>query len=312
MKEGISYSFLLNIIIVFIFVCAAIIMGSLSYYKAFRANAIISQTIEKYEGYNCVAADEIARKLSGVGYTTPFSVNCNNKGKNCMTDAANTYAVVSYNLDEGMNNQKIVYKERTDEYKQYANMNSTYKCDYKGCVTNKKYQYGIYTYMYTELPVIQNLIRIPLFAKTSIMYEFRDFYVFTNSDNEKRYVDTSSFYDNLYKKTYIGNKVYVTDTRADWKNSNGTEQGSSGFLGTKILNMYSEASANSDKSKNYLQELALFITGKPSLDYRTRIITTRFLDDNGNLSAKSASSILGPTRPIQKCGYITDYSKVID
>ena len=101
MKESISYSFLLNIIILFITVCAAIIMGIFSYYKAFRANSIITETIEKYEGYNCIAKEEIARKLGGIGYNTPFNVKCKNSDGNCETDNAENgnYKVTSYNLD---------------------------------------------------------------------------------------------------------------------------------------------------------------------------------------------------------------------
>ena len=68
MKESISYTFVLNIVIMFIFICAAVIMGIFSYFRAYKANTIIINEIEKYEGYNCLSAQTIAQKLSTISY----------------------------------------------------------------------------------------------------------------------------------------------------------------------------------------------------------------------------------------------------
>lgn len=210
MKESISYSFLLNIVILFIFVCFAIIMGILSYYKAFRANTIISNTIEKYEGYNCLSKVEIGRKLSGIAYAPPFKVNCNGKGNNCTANEANGYVVTSYNLDipEKGENMIDVRKFGNQEEDYISRMNSTYTCNENGCTTNKNYQYGIYTYMYVELPVISGILKIPFFSKTSVMYEFRDFYVDTD---KKSYIDANSVFDEYYDKTKIDGKTYIKE-----------------------------------------------------------------------------------------------------
>ena len=56
-------------------------------------------------------------------------------------------------------------------------MNSTYTCnkDDLSCKTTKIYQYGVYTYMYVDLPVISSFIKIPYFAKTKKMFEFRNY-----------------------------------------------------------------------------------------------------------------------------------------
>ena len=196
MKESISYTFILNIVIVFIFTCFAVVMGTLSYYKAFRANSIIAETIEKYEGFNCVSREEIARKLNNVGYETPFSVDCNGKGDACIADNDFGYVVTSYNLD--MPNEKIVYNDESYLYyngdyyeKEYYPMNSSYKCNENGCTTNKHYQYGIYTYMYVEMPVISQLLRLSFFSKTNTMYEFRNYFVENNIgiDKNTRYTN---------------------------------------------------------------------------------------------------------------------------
>ena len=294
MKEGISYSFLLNIIILFIFVCAAIIMGTFSYYKAFRANSIISQTIEKYEGYNCVSADEIARKLDTIGYNLPFKTSCKNDEKNCMTDEQQRYKIIAYNLDNGLTgtggvNAHKVYENRTDDTR-YINMNSTYECNSKGCRTNKHYQFGIYTYMYTELPVISELIRIPLFTKTSILYEFRNFYVVSGypDKTKKGYVDIEAMYDGLYEKNIEDNKtIYITDTRENQRaNDNKYSTGSNRWVSNAIMEYYSTMGTGGSAGQAY-QNYLLYITGNSSPDYRTRIITSRLI------SGRKVDSILG-------------------
>ena len=169
MKESISYSFLLNIVIVFIFVCAAIIMGIFSYYKAFRANTVIVNAIEKYEGFNCMSQEEAALKLSSIGYNVPFKVNCkSNWGTPCVTDSNDNYAVISYNLDDATVSDSF--------YALNDQMNSKiYSCENNNnCNSTKRYQYGVYTYMYVDLPIISSVARIPFYSKTREMYEFRD------------------------------------------------------------------------------------------------------------------------------------------
>lgn len=194
MKESISYSFLLNIIIVFVFVCFAIIMGVLSYYRAFRANEAIIESIEKYEGYNCASQSEIQRKLAGIGYGTPFNVTCDGKDQPCTINENKTYAVISYNLDgpvseSYLGDSKItsMASKQTDADGNetnapitgiYANgdeMNSVASTtnEYRD-VSTKHYQYGVYTYMYVDLPIVSSMIRLPFYSKTNVMYEFRD------------------------------------------------------------------------------------------------------------------------------------------
>jgi hypothetical protein len=141
-------------------------MGIFSYYRAFRANTIISQEIEKYEGYNCASKTEIARKLGNISYNTPFKVTCNNKATPCVVDEDANYAVISYNLEDISGEIHYAGKDEMSSPIGYINKETT--------EPTKNYQYGIYTYMYIDLPVISSIIRIPFFAKTDIMYEFRD------------------------------------------------------------------------------------------------------------------------------------------
>lgn len=161
MHESISYSFLLNIVILFVFVCGAIIGGIFSYYRAFRANTIIVNEIEKYEGYNCKSKESIAKKLQSITYNVPFNVKCKSSEPNCITDndENGNYAVVSYNLD--YNDGSYAYGEV---------MNSKVSTD--GSYT-ERYQYGVYTYMYVDLPVVSQILRIPFYSKTKVLHEFR-------------------------------------------------------------------------------------------------------------------------------------------
>ena len=52
MKESISYTYLLNMMLVFIFVSFSVLLCVFSYSKAFRVNSKIAGALEKAEGYN--------------------------------------------------------------------------------------------------------------------------------------------------------------------------------------------------------------------------------------------------------------------
>ena len=313
MKESISYAFLLNIVIIFIFTCAAIIMGVFSYYKAFKANSIIAETIEKYEGYNCLSKEEIATKLGNIGYNTPFKVSCNNRDGKC-DDSGEGYKVISYNLDF---NGNLVYDNEP--------MNSTYICDENGCATNKHYQYGIYTYMYFELPVISNLARIPVFSKTSIMYEFRNFYIsdYSYSDKEETYnnkhqvSDVEALLDNLYYKTEINDKIYISDAilgkRVKLSSGKETTQiNALHFFSSSVLDYYFKASTSGAPT---YEELTSYITNDPYNNYRTRAVLEHLKNENSNkLDTQLYSNIIGNGTDSglarKKCGYLFDYSKI--
>lgn len=335
MKESISYSFLLNIIILFIFVCVAIIMGIFSYYKAFRANTIISETIEKYEGFNCVSKEEIARKLGGLGYNTPFNVQCKSSDGNCETDSDTNgnYKVISYNLDFEGNH---VYNE---------DMNSTYKCEEKNginyCTTNKHYQYGIYTYMYVELPVVSSLLKLSYFSKTNPMYEFRNFYVEQTSSTSRSgetttktlTTDVESIFDNLYKKEYIDGKLYVKDqyknssvnsfNASNSQNQDGTvdftfEQSESPstetatqILATASLKLFGIQSGKPLEKFNEYAFFTSFLTGKNTITNRNLAMLNKMgIETNsGTLYTYIMTRGLprNPNPPGNECGYVMDY-----
>ena len=306
MKESISYTFLLNIVIVFVFTCFAIVMGVLSYYKAFKANTIISETIEKYEGYNCLSKEEIAMKLGNIGYNTPFEVSCRKNDGKC-DDSGQSYKVISYNLDlEG----NLVYENEP--------MNSSYICDENGCATNKHYQYGIYTYMYLELPVISSIVRIPFFSKTSTMYEFRNFYVEnSNVEGEKKITDVEQIFKQMYDRNYINGRLYVKDAYygkpISYSGEIETDIAANDILAVEILKKY--AMESTGKPYSFMRIIKEKITPDDPDNYRNDAFIKMLEQKAGNkLDASLASNLLafglngGEYR--KKCGYIMDYSKI--
>lgn len=300
MKESISYTFLLNIIIVFIFTCFAIIMGVLSYYKAFRANTIITSEIEKYEGYNCISKAEIAKKLGYVGYNVPFNVSCNNKNGKCEANVENGYVVMSYNLDFD-SDVNLVDKDL---------MNSSYKCDDNGCTTNKHYQYGVYTYMYVDLPVISSLLRIPFFSKTSTMYEFRNIYV-DNFRDQTVYVDTEAMHENLYTKSVVNDLLYVKDNVRgnvckkynDNFECEGTYSSALDLISSRLLNIVSYNGLYGDLD---IEDFTRLLNMSNSENYRDRAIIDWY--SNSGHPSSADVSIFSARANRHECGVIRDYS----
>ena len=139
MKQSIGTSFMLNFIIVFIVVTFAFLTAAISYMKAFKVNNAIADSIEKYEGYNHLAIDEINRKLGTLGYSNE-SPQCGSRTKDGTT------------------------------YQALAGDDSFDYCVYYYGVDDKNYQkYGIVTYLNLDLPIV-NRIKVRIYSETEKMY----------------------------------------------------------------------------------------------------------------------------------------------
>lgn len=138
MKESISYTFLLNIIITFIVISFFVIMCIMSYTKAFRVNSKIVNVIEISEGYNSVAKNEINRILTSYGYQKT-NVSCPKREGQDATNA------VDGRTSDGT---CIYYFDNGD-----------------------KYNYGVVTYMTFDFPIVRTLIRIPVYTRTMSLYK---------------------------------------------------------------------------------------------------------------------------------------------
>lgn len=221
MKESISYTFLLNIIITFIFICFAVIMGIFSYYRAFRANTAILNSIEKYEGFNCLAQDEIKKSLQNIGYNTPFRANrkTDNKGR-LLTSDNNEYGGLGYS---------VLYYDRTNDSK----------------LANREYQYGVYTYMYMDLPIVNNIIKLSVYGKSNKMYEFRE-------------LTTDGSGNNTYDKRILIDKSDTTSWADAYIVKISAELGANGYLETTLtprikykLDVNMDGTINSSDAYNY-------------------------------------------------------------
>ncbi|HHW69458.1 MAG TPA: hypothetical protein GX747_03890 [Tenericutes bacterium] len=140
MRESIGGAFTLNFIAIFIILVFALLAGTLSYTKAFRVNSKIANAIEKYEGYNLLAKEEIDSVLTNYGYLS-------GKGKSCSTKKSG--------------GTLVTLPDQNYEY-----------CIYYNDEGGRYYSYGVVTYMIIELPVISGAIKIPIFSKTNRIYRF--------------------------------------------------------------------------------------------------------------------------------------------
>lgn len=68
MKESIGASWLIGIVVTFIFLFSAFLAMAINYAKAFNVKNYIMNTIEQYEGYTEEAQANISAYLSRVGY----------------------------------------------------------------------------------------------------------------------------------------------------------------------------------------------------------------------------------------------------
>jgi len=142
MRESIGSVFLYNIIILFIIITFAFLSGTLAYVKAFKANSRIVNAIEKYEGYNELASNEIENVLTTLGYKQE-APNCG------MRDGVSP--------SEQIGVQKFLFCIYYNGPEQTGQQNKDF--------------YGVVTYMYFDFPIVGR-VRIPLYAKTEKVYRF--------------------------------------------------------------------------------------------------------------------------------------------
>lgn len=132
MRQSIGMNAQLNIIIIFIFIVFALIAASLSYYKAFKVNNVIVNSIEKYEGFNSESQSEIEKNLKILGYQQGV--------KDCKSDYSD------------IKTAKIT--------------TNGYCVEYVSNLSKGTYSYKVTTYMTIDLPII-SVIKIPVKTSTS-------------------------------------------------------------------------------------------------------------------------------------------------
>ena len=160
MKESIGYTVSLNIMIVFITIIVAFLCAALIYFKSNKVSNVITGIIEEYEGYNSNSINEINRELSTLGYGSR-SINC----KSVIIDEGSMFEIGDPDNDGNLNNGCIIVSNPngtgTNGYCVYLCMENV---DY--------YYYKIRTNMMINIPIINDILDIPIYSNTNRLYNF--------------------------------------------------------------------------------------------------------------------------------------------
>lgn len=140
MKESISYTYLLNMMLVFIVISFCVIACVFSYTKAFRVNSKMINALEEAEGYNDLAKSEIDRLTSSLGYQK-LNINCKKRENAELKEDTVGYCL--YEFREDINGETYIY-------------------------------YGVQTYMAFDFPLLNSFLRIPVYNTTEKIYLFED------------------------------------------------------------------------------------------------------------------------------------------
>ena len=147
MKESIGLTFTINIMIVFILVAMVFVTGILSYTKAFKAASLIVKSLEKFEGYNELAFDQININLSALSYMRGDSSKCPLTRNATIGEGK----LVTVNDEEKFNYCVYFFDNDGDE---------------------KHYSYGVVTYITIDFNMFNMKIRVPIYGKTTRIYRF--------------------------------------------------------------------------------------------------------------------------------------------
>ncbi len=149
MNGTVAHTYLYNIIIIFLFIIFAFVMGMVVYYKSFKINKDILSIIEKYEGYNKLSKRDIDNSLELIGYNLKADECKDRRDPNTSDKNAVKYA--------GENNKYCVY----------------YYTHLKGKGGDPYYTYGVTTYITFDMPFGFD-IQLPIHTKSNRIYKFSD------------------------------------------------------------------------------------------------------------------------------------------
>ncbi len=146
MKEALGNSMVYNLILVFIGVMIAILVGVSAYTKGFKIRNRIINRIEEFDGYNTTAKNIIEGDLHDLGYKITSGNSCKEIVKN----------------DE--------YGENTVELLTDSTSNVYNYCVYEYSVDRGTY-YGVTVFITIDIPLIGDRINIPLYGETKVIYD---------------------------------------------------------------------------------------------------------------------------------------------
>ncbi len=147
MKESIGLTFTINIMIVFILVAMVFVTGILSYTKAFKAASLIVKSLERFEGYNELAYDQININLSALSYMRGDSSKCPLTRNATIGEGK----LVTVNDEEKFNYCVYFFDNDGDE---------------------KHYSYGVVTYITIDFNMFNIKLKLPIYGRTTRIYRF--------------------------------------------------------------------------------------------------------------------------------------------
>ena len=169
MKESIGYTVTLNIMIVFITIVVTFLCAALIYFKSNKVSNVITATIEKYEGYNESAINEIAMNLSSLGYgSNSIERKCIKENPIYDGTAKNTVCYLlpySFENAQGQLGYCVYACYEQDSWVDDNPVEGYYNGDY--------YFYKIRTNMMLNIPIINNILDIPVYSNTNRLYNFK-------------------------------------------------------------------------------------------------------------------------------------------
>lgn len=151
MKEAIGNIPMYNFIIIFIAVTFGFLIATLMYYKAFKLNSRIAYALEEYEGYNELSKNEINRVLGTLGYRKGSTGRCPNKS-------------IGFEVTNSNFGYPICIYDSSRDQSSGNNRNST----------NNYFNYGIITYIYIDIPLINGTFKIPVYTESEKIYKFNE------------------------------------------------------------------------------------------------------------------------------------------
>lgn len=146
MKESIGNAFIFNLVIIFIGIAIALLVGSISYSKAFKIRNRIIATIENCNGYT----------------TEKTSINnlCDRDG--------GAKAIIDEDL------RAIGYKISTRSCPIRNGVEDLANSDYHYCIyefnNSRGTYYGVTVYISFDIPIIGDTIKIPIYGETKTLY----------------------------------------------------------------------------------------------------------------------------------------------
>ena len=154
MRESIGGLSVMSIFIFFFIMVTFFLVGAIVYYKGFKINSQLINSLEKFEGYNEYSAADMDRVFKNLGYRV--------KGGNTVCGKRANGSVISCLGDNGRYEFELVCST-TKKNEAEQNTGRNYYITYK-----------VKTYIYIDLPMNQSL-KIPVTTKTNPIYQFTDY-----------------------------------------------------------------------------------------------------------------------------------------